>query len=102
MHVLTVYAHPNPRSFCHAVLEQLTRGLSDTGHSSEVVDLYAIGFDPVLGDRDAPDWMDRSFSARDHVFFNAVNGADADTRHQYLERAYRLGRESSDAGRAAA
>ena len=48
MKVLTVYAHPDPRSFCHAVLERFTRGLEDAGHSSEVVDLYAIRFDPVF------------------------------------------------------
>lgn len=58
MRVLTIYAHPNPRSFCHAVLDQFTRGLIDGGHSSEVVDLYAIGFDPVLQDRDGPSWID--------------------------------------------
>jgi NAD(P)H dehydrogenase (quinone) len=27
MRVLTVYAHPDPRSFCHAVLDRLTAGL---------------------------------------------------------------------------
>ena len=27
MHVLTVYAHPNPKSFCHTVLEQFNEGL---------------------------------------------------------------------------
>jgi NAD(P)H dehydrogenase (quinone) len=43
-----VYAHPNPKSFCHAILEQFTKGLEDAGHTSEVVDLYAIGFDPVF------------------------------------------------------
>ncbi len=48
MKVLTVYAHPNPNSFCHAILEQFTRGLKDGGHTSEVVDLYAIRFDPVF------------------------------------------------------
>jgi len=53
MNVLTIYAHPNPKSFCHAVLEQFTKGLTDAGHSNEIVDLYAIGFDPVLRDRDA-------------------------------------------------
>jgi len=52
MRVLTVYAHPNPRSFCHAALEQFTRGLADAGHESEVVDLYAIGFDPVFREAD--------------------------------------------------
>ncbi|MFA5883279.1 MAG: NAD(P)H-dependent oxidoreductase [Acidimicrobiia bacterium] len=49
---MTVYAHQNPRSFCHGVLEQFTAGLTDGGHTSEVVDLYAIAFDPVFRDRD--------------------------------------------------
>ncbi len=48
MKVLTVYAHPNPKSFCRAVLQQFTRGLQEAGHVSEVVDLYAIRFDPVF------------------------------------------------------
>ena len=52
MHVLTVYAHPNPKSFCHAILERFTDGLSEAGHTSEVVDLHAIGFDPVFRTRD--------------------------------------------------
>lgn len=60
MKVLTIYAHPNPKSFCHAILEQFTMGLTDAGHSNEIVDLYAIGFDPVLRDRDAPSWMDEN------------------------------------------
>jgi NAD(P)H dehydrogenase (quinone) len=60
MRVLTLYAHPNPKSFCHAVLEQFTKGLTDSGHSNEIVDLYAIGFDPVLRDRDGPSWIDEN------------------------------------------
>ncbi len=48
MRVLTVYAHPNPKSFCHAILERFTQGLEDGGHVNEVVDLYAIRFDPVF------------------------------------------------------
>jgi NAD(P)H dehydrogenase (quinone) len=48
MKILTVYAHPNPKSFCHAVLEQFNKGLADAGHTNEVVDLYAIRFDPVF------------------------------------------------------
>lgn len=60
MRVLTIYAHHNPRSFCHAVLERFDEGLRDAGHAHEVVDLYAIGFDPVFQDRDGPDWIDDS------------------------------------------
>ena len=60
MKVLTVYAHHNPRSFCHAVLESFCAGLEAAGHSNEVVDLHAIGFDPVLRDADGPNWIDDS------------------------------------------
>ena len=58
MKVLTVYAHPSPTSFCHAVLERFDSGLRDAGHVNEVVDLYAIDFDPVLRGHDNPNWMD--------------------------------------------
>lgn len=60
MHVLTIYAHPNPRSLCHAVLDQFTAGLLEGGHTSEVVDLYAIGFNPVHRQRDMPSWLTES------------------------------------------
>ena len=60
MHVLTIYAHSNPKSFCHAVLDQFTTGLREAGHSTEVVDLYAIGFDPVHRPRDTPSWLTES------------------------------------------
>lgn len=46
MKVLVVYAHPNPQSFNHAVLESFTKGLKDGEHTFEVVDLHAIKFDP--------------------------------------------------------
>jgi NAD(P)H dehydrogenase (quinone) len=57
MKVLTVYAHPNPESFCHAVLERFTQGLTDAGHSSEVLDLYKIRFNPVHTMKDRPGWI---------------------------------------------
>ena len=57
MKVLTVYAHNNPRSFCHGVLEHFTDGLRDAGHTSEVIDLHAIKFDPVFRDRDVASYI---------------------------------------------
>ncbi|MGZ4587159.1 MAG: NAD(P)H-dependent oxidoreductase [Mycobacteriaceae bacterium] len=63
MKVLTVYAHNNPRSFCHEVLERFSAGLQDAGHSHEVVDLYAIKFDPVFRDRDAPSYISADIPA---------------------------------------
>jgi Flavodoxin-like fold len=60
MRVLTVYAHHHPRSLCHAILQRFTEGLRDAGHTGEVVDLHALRFDPVLRDRDQPNWIDDS------------------------------------------
>jgi NAD(P)H dehydrogenase (quinone) len=57
MNVLTIFAHPGSRSFCHAVLERFDAGLRDAGHTNEIVDLYAMGFDPVLRPRDTPSWL---------------------------------------------
>jgi len=54
---LTVYAHHDPRSFCHAVLKEFTRGLADAGHVNEVVDLYAIRFDPVFRIQDSAGYV---------------------------------------------
>lgn len=60
MRVLTVFAHHSHRSFCGAILERFGEGLRDAGHSNDVVDLHAIGFDPVLRDTDRPNWIDDS------------------------------------------
>ena len=57
MKVLTIYAHHDPHSFCHGVLERFTAGLQDAGHTSEVLDLYAVKFDPVFRDRDAASYI---------------------------------------------
>ncbi len=63
MRVLTVIAHPNPKSFCHALLGRFTAGLKDAGHDSEVVDLYAIRFDPVFRVEDFASYVHESMPA---------------------------------------
>lgn len=35
MKALVTYAHPNPESFNHAVLEAFNKGLKDGGHSKD-------------------------------------------------------------------
>lgn len=60
MKVLTVYANNSPQSFCHAILQRFSQGLAEAGHENEIVDLHAIGFDPVIRDRDRPNWIDDS------------------------------------------
>lgn len=46
MHVLTILDHPNSASFSAAVARQFCAGAESTGHTTELVDLHAEGFDP--------------------------------------------------------
>ena len=48
MNHLIVYSHPNPKSFCHAILEVVTETLKANGHDAVVRNLYEMNFDPVL------------------------------------------------------
>lgn len=52
MNVLVIYAHPNPDSFNHAILQQFQAGLVSQGHTLEILDLYALGFNPLLSASD--------------------------------------------------
>lgn len=48
MNVLIIYAHPNPKSFNHAILERVRKGLQESSHDVSILDLYQEHFDPVL------------------------------------------------------
>lgn len=46
MHALIVLAHPDAQSLTHALSRQIADGLAQAGHTSEIADLAAEGFDP--------------------------------------------------------
>lgn len=52
MRHLIVYAHPNPDSFNHAIMETVVHTLKNKGHEVTVRDLYEIDFQPVLKRQD--------------------------------------------------
>jgi len=52
MNVLIVYAHPEPTSFNGAMRDLAVETLSAQGHSVEVSDLYAMGWNAVAGPGD--------------------------------------------------
>ena len=49
MRVLHLYCHPVPESFHGAIRAAVLEGLGRAGHEVDLLDLYAEGFDPVLG-----------------------------------------------------
>lgn len=46
MHVLTVLDHPDPNAFTAAAAHQFMQGAAAAGHTTELADLHAEGFDP--------------------------------------------------------
>lgn len=46
MHALIVVAHHDPESLTHSLAHQVTGGLVASGHTFEIADLVAEGFDP--------------------------------------------------------
>lgn len=49
MRTLVVYCHPVPDSFCAAVRDTVLEALKDAQHETRLLDLYAMGFDPIMG-----------------------------------------------------
>jgi NAD(P)H dehydrogenase (quinone) len=58
MKVLIIFAHPNPISFTKAILDNFVRGLKESGHQFEIVDLYKIKFNPIFQDMDYAFFVD--------------------------------------------
>ncbi|MCG8690890.1 MAG: NAD(P)H-dependent oxidoreductase, partial [Minwuiales bacterium] len=49
MNVLVLYAHPVETSYQAALHKRAVSALTEAGHDVDDCDLYAEGFDPVLG-----------------------------------------------------
>ncbi len=49
MRILLVYCHPVPESFAASIRDEAIRTLEAKGHEIRLLDLYAEGFDPVMG-----------------------------------------------------
>ncbi|URJ58053.1 NAD(P)H oxidoreductase [Paenibacillus polymyxa] len=56
MNVLVVVSHPRKDSLTFQVADRFVQGLAKAGHSYEILDLYGIGFDPILREMDEPDF----------------------------------------------
>ena len=46
MHALIVVAHPDPQSLSHRIAAAVGEGVAESGHTFEIADLAAEGFDP--------------------------------------------------------
>ncbi len=62
MNVLTVISHPRQDSLTSRVARRFNEGLKDAGHNVEVFDLYQEEFNPVVFEKDEPDWTSTSIN----------------------------------------
>ena len=58
MRILYLYAHPLPESFHAAILKEALAGLAAAGHTVDLCDLYAEGFEPMLSAAARRDYHD--------------------------------------------
>lgn len=78
MRALLVYCHPVPESFNAAVRDAAMRGLTAAGYEIDLLDLYAEGFDPVMGAEERLDYHTpgtNRLPVADHL--DRVKNADA-------------------------
>jgi putative NADPH-quinone reductase len=70
MRILMIYCHPRPDSFSAALRDAAADALTASGHSVELRDLYAEGFDPVLSAHQRGAYYDETESTHgleDHI-----------------------------------
>ncbi|KAF1804693.1 flavoprotein-like protein [Mucor lusitanicus] len=79
MKVLIVLAHPRENSLVHSVKNKFEQGLIDSGHQVTTLDLFKVGFDPVLREEDEPhyDREEQVFSKEVHEEMERINQHDA-------------------------
>ncbi|NYI06361.1 NAD(P)H oxidoreductase [Allostreptomyces psammosilenae] len=75
---LLVLAHPRRDSLTGQVADRARRRLEADGHTVDLLDLYAEGFDPRLPPEDEPDWGDRDkrYTPEVHAHMRRIDAAD--------------------------
>ena len=48
MFVNIIISHPNPNSFCHALLNSFVDGAKTANHDVHIIDLYKDKFNPIM------------------------------------------------------
>ncbi|MEU5956945.1 NAD(P)H oxidoreductase [Streptomyces sp. NPDC047525] len=77
-HVLLVTGHPRTDSLTGQLTRHARDRLVREGHTVDLLDLHAEGFDPRMTEADEPDWADRdkTYSDEVHAHMRRVEAAD--------------------------
>ncbi|MFE9565624.1 NAD(P)H oxidoreductase [Streptomyces sp. NPDC006487] len=75
---LVVLAHPRGDSLTAQLARRAVARLEADGHTVDVLDLHAEGFDPRMGTEDEPDWSDpgKEYSAEARTHMDRIATAE--------------------------
>lgn len=74
MKVSVILAHPNKKSFNHAIADAAVETLRQNGHEVYFHDLYGEKFDPILATEEIP--KDAALSPDIEKYCNEISSAD--------------------------
>ena len=79
MKVLIILAHPRDNSLVYSIKNEFEKGLIDSGHEVNTLDLYKVGFDPILREQDEPQWFEETQAHTEEVLkeMERINEHDA-------------------------
>ncbi len=75
MKTLIIYSHPDTKGHCNAFLKETKRGLKKRKVDFEVIDLYKIGYDPVLKEEELYTAGNRKVSQGTKEFQQKIKGS---------------------------
>ncbi len=72
MKTLIIYAHPNTKGHCSAILKEVETNLKSRNIDYEVIDLYKINYDPVLKENELYTVGNRNISKENLKFQDKI------------------------------
>jgi NAD(P)H dehydrogenase (quinone) len=76
MKISVILAHPDHRSFNHAIARTAVEQLVNNGHEVFFHDLYGEDFDPLLAGNEIPDDAPLPRVVREHCEFTRTGGVN--------------------------
>lgn len=68
MKILIILAHPRDTSLTYQVKASFEKGLEESDHQVDTLDLYKTKFNPVLFEEDEPEWSAETQKFSDEVY----------------------------------
>jgi NAD(P)H dehydrogenase (quinone) len=73
---LIIYAHPETKGHCSAILEEVTANLKQKSADFEVIDLYKIKYDPILHEEELYTSENHNVSKENKIFQEKISAAE--------------------------